>query len=150
MWPCDIICLLWNTQSDPITETVEKPRDTPIFEISNYSKYRRWNNWKRSGWDFQCTSTYLCSPRSRIFLFIWRRHHCLWKAAKFRSMISIHGLWTGRDFYRATPAVIVQQIREEFFTWWYKHQIWHGYCPRCALLENPDSHVKIQDGGHFF
>jgi hypothetical protein len=36
------------------------------------------------------------------FSLIWRRHHCRWRAAKFRAML---GLWAGRDLYRATPAV---------------------------------------------
>jgi hypothetical protein len=36
---------------------------------------------------------------------IWRRHHCRWKAAKFRPKIGAQGLWAGRDLYRATPAV---------------------------------------------
>jgi hypothetical protein len=36
---------------------------------------------------------------------IWRRHHCRWKAAKFRPMLGAQGLWAGRDLYLATPAV---------------------------------------------
>jgi hypothetical protein len=36
---------------------------------------------------------------------IWRRHHCRWRAAKFRPMLGTQGLWAGRDLYRATPAV---------------------------------------------
>jgi hypothetical protein len=36
---------------------------------------------------------------------IWRRHHCRWRAAKFRPMLGAQGLWAGRDLYRATPAV---------------------------------------------
>jgi hypothetical protein len=39
------------------------------------------------------------------FSLIWRRHHCRWRAAKFRSMVDAQGLWEGRDFYRATTAV---------------------------------------------
>jgi hypothetical protein len=38
------------------------------------------------------------------FLLIWRRHHCRWKAAKFRPMLGAQGLLAGRDLYRATPA----------------------------------------------
>jgi hypothetical protein len=37
--------------------------------------------------------------------FIWRRHHCRWRAAKFRPMLGAQGLWAGRDLYRATPAL---------------------------------------------
>jgi hypothetical protein len=36
---------------------------------------------------------------------IWRRHHCRWRAAKFRPMLGAQGIWAGRDLYRATPAV---------------------------------------------
>jgi hypothetical protein len=39
------------------------------------------------------------------FSLIWRRHHCRWRAAKFRPMLGAEGLWAGRDLYRATPAV---------------------------------------------
>jgi hypothetical protein len=39
------------------------------------------------------------------FSFIWRLHHCWWRAAKFRPMFGAQGLWAGRDLYRATPAV---------------------------------------------
>jgi hypothetical protein len=39
------------------------------------------------------------------FSLIWRRHHCLWRAAKLRPMLGAQGLWAGRDLYRATPAV---------------------------------------------
>jgi hypothetical protein len=43
-------------------------------------------------------------PLKKISL-IWRRHHCRWRAAKFRPMLGAKGLWAGRDLYRATPAV---------------------------------------------
>jgi hypothetical protein len=39
------------------------------------------------------------------FSLIWRRHHCRWRAAKCRPMLSAQGLWAGRDLYRATPTV---------------------------------------------
>jgi hypothetical protein len=39
------------------------------------------------------------------FSLIWRRHHCRWRAAKFRPMLGAQGLWAGRDLYRTTPAV---------------------------------------------
>jgi hypothetical protein len=39
------------------------------------------------------------------FSLTWRRPHCRWRAAKFRPMLGAQGLWTGRDLYRATPAV---------------------------------------------
>jgi hypothetical protein len=39
------------------------------------------------------------------FSLTWRRHHCRWRAPKFRPMLGAQGLWAGRDLYRATPAV---------------------------------------------
>jgi hypothetical protein len=36
----------------------------------------------------------------------WRRHHCRWRAAKFRPMLGAQGFWAGRDLYRSTPPVI--------------------------------------------
>jgi hypothetical protein len=39
------------------------------------------------------------------FSLIWRRHHCRWRAAKFRPKLCAQGLWAGRDLYRVTPAV---------------------------------------------
>jgi hypothetical protein len=39
------------------------------------------------------------------FSLIWRRHHCRWRAAEFRPMLGVQGLWAGRDLYRARPAV---------------------------------------------
>jgi hypothetical protein len=38
-------------------------------------------------------------------LLTWRRHHCRWRAAKFRPMLGALCLWAGRDLYRAIPAV---------------------------------------------
>jgi hypothetical protein len=43
-------------------------------------------------------------PLKNISL-IWRRHHCRWKAAKFRHMLGAQGLWARKDLNRATPAV---------------------------------------------
>jgi hypothetical protein len=37
------------------------------------------------------------------FSLIWRRHHCRWRAAKFRPMLGTQDLWAERDLYRATP-----------------------------------------------
>jgi hypothetical protein len=39
----------------------------------------------------------------KSFSLLWKRHHCRWRAAKFRSMLGAQGLWAGRDLYRATP-----------------------------------------------
>jgi hypothetical protein len=35
----------------------------------------------------------------------WRRHHCRWRAAKFRPMLGAQGIRAGRELYRVTPAV---------------------------------------------
>ena len=40
-------------------------------------------------------------------LLMWRRHHYRWRTAKFRHMLGIQGLWTGRDLYHATSAVTI-------------------------------------------
>jgi hypothetical protein len=45
------------------------------------------------------------------FSLVWRRHHCRWRAAKFRPMLGAQGLWAGRDlccdtgprFFRSHP-----------------------------------------------
>jgi hypothetical protein len=39
------------------------------------------------------------------FSLLWRRHHCRWRAAKFRPMLGSQGLWAGRNLYRATLTV---------------------------------------------
>jgi hypothetical protein len=39
------------------------------------------------------------------FSLIWKRHHCQWRAAKFKPMLGAQSLWAGRVLYRATPAV---------------------------------------------
>jgi hypothetical protein len=54
------------------------------------------------GWLIHYLGFYV--PLKNISL-IWRRHHCQWRAAKFRPMLGAHGLWAGRDLYRATRAV---------------------------------------------
>jgi hypothetical protein len=37
------------------------------------------------------------------FSLIWRRHHCRWRAAKFRPLLGAQVLWAGRDLYSDTP-----------------------------------------------
>ena len=44
-------------------------------------------------------------PLKNISLYIWRRHHYRWRAAKFRHILGAQGLWAGRGLYRVTPAV---------------------------------------------
>jgi hypothetical protein len=94
-----------------------------IFQKSDIFSFS-WNcvygpfKWLRGFW--YCLITYDCSiaklPLSWIdyLLFyvplrnlslIWRRHHYLWRAAKFRPMLGAQGLWAGTDLYHATPAV---------------------------------------------
>jgi hypothetical protein len=43
----------------------------------------------------------------KTFSLLWRRNHCRWRAATClgRSMLGAHGLWAGRDLYRATSVV---------------------------------------------
>jgi hypothetical protein len=40
-------------------------------------------------------------PLKNISL-IWRRHHCRWRAAEFRPMLSSKGPWAGRNLYSLT------------------------------------------------
>ena len=68
-----------------------------------------WNNFFTIQWNIRSEDwliDYLVFyvPLKNISL-IWRRHHCRWRAAKFRPMLGAQGLWAGRDLYRATPAV---------------------------------------------
>jgi hypothetical protein len=53
-------------------------------------------------WDWLIDYLLFYVPLKNISL-IWRRHHCRWRAAKFRPMLGAQGLWAGRDLYRATP-----------------------------------------------
>jgi hypothetical protein len=46
-----------------------------------------------------------CNTLRMLVSLMWRRHHCRWRAAKFRPMLGTQGLWAGRNIYRATPAV---------------------------------------------
>jgi hypothetical protein len=39
------------------------------------------------------------------FSLRWRRHHCWWRAEKFRPLLGAQGLWAGKYLYRATPTV---------------------------------------------
>jgi hypothetical protein len=49
-------------------------------------------------------------PAQEYFIYIWRRHHRRWRAAKFRPMLVAQGLWAGRDLYRPTPAVTWEPV----------------------------------------
>jgi hypothetical protein len=83
--------------------------DYPSFEEdldlhSHHAKYvcTKFDcNWP-AGWLIDYLRFYV--PLKNISL-IWRRHHCRWRAAKFRPMLGAQGLWAGRDLYCATPAV---------------------------------------------
>jgi hypothetical protein len=62
--------------------------------------------WRGSGPSFDWLLNYLWFYIPlKNFSLIWRRHHCLWRATKFRPMLGAQGLWAGRDLYRATSAV---------------------------------------------
>jgi hypothetical protein len=64
------------------------------------SKWRQWQKW--FGQD-KLYSLRFYVPLKNISP-IWRRHHCRWRAAKFRPMLDAQGHWAGRDLYCATPA----------------------------------------------
>jgi hypothetical protein len=71
----------------------------PVYLISNKGA---WGVWPVSRGLIDYLLLYV--PLKNCSL-IWRRHHCRWRAAKFRPMLSAQGLWAGRDLYRATPSV---------------------------------------------
>jgi hypothetical protein len=54
------------------------------------------------GWLINCLLFYF---PLKNFSLIWRRHHCRWRAAKFRPLLGAQGLWAGRDLYRTIPTV---------------------------------------------
>jgi hypothetical protein len=56
------------------------------------------------------------------FSLIWGRHHCWWRAAKFRPMLGAHGLWAGGIF-------IVP------------HLLWHGTSVFLVSSEGPSHSV---------
>ena len=43
-------------------------------------------------------------PLKIYISFIWRRHHCWRRTAKFRLLLDVHGLWSMMDFCRSTHA----------------------------------------------
>jgi hypothetical protein len=51
-------------------------------------------------WRFVCL--FVLAARA-IFQLSDGCHHYRWQGCKFRPMLGAQGLWTGRDFYRATP-----------------------------------------------
>jgi hypothetical protein len=48
---------------------------------------------------------FLVYVQLKKFSLIWRRHHCRWRAAKIRPMLSTQGLWAGRYLYCTTVVV---------------------------------------------
>ena len=71
-------------------------------ETKNLNRNAAANGDKNNDWLIDYLLFYV--PLKNISL-IWRRHHCRWRAAKFRPMLGAQGLWAGRDLYRATPTV---------------------------------------------
>jgi hypothetical protein len=61
------------------------------------------------------------------FTLIWRCHHYRWRAAKFRTMLSVQGLWAGRGLYRTTPVVTWDLIFSGFIwrTAPFSRLLWH-------------------------
>jgi hypothetical protein len=68
-----------------------------------------WRSWShRVDWfpfDWLIDWVFTVLRPAQEFSLIWRRHHCRWRAAKFRHMLGAQGLWAGRDLYRARPTV---------------------------------------------
>jgi hypothetical protein len=89
---------------------------TIVYFISNHEWHIACDgSWNDLNVLFDCralreTKTWLidslrCYVPLKNISLIWRRHHCRWRAAKFRPMLGAQGLWAGRDLYRATPTV---------------------------------------------
>ena len=84
-------------------------------------------------WLIDCLRFYV--PLKNIS-FIWRRHHCRWRAAKFRPMLGAQGLWAGMDLYRATPAV----TRDLGFSGLIRRTPLTTYEGMWVIYSNPDPH----------
>jgi hypothetical protein len=56
-----------------------------------------------------------CVPLKNVSL-VWRRHHCQWRAAKYRPMLGALCLWAGRYFYHAMP-VVTRDLGFSLFIW---------------------------------
>jgi hypothetical protein len=72
-----------------------------LYSFHNFSHFQLF--WPEYHWrDLSSRNAHLVHQnRYRIsFYIIWRRHHCWWRASKFRPMLGAEGLWTGRDLYR--------------------------------------------------
>jgi hypothetical protein len=80
------------------TCTIEKYVVAKICSI--YTFFCNVNTSRKYDWLIDYARFYV--PPKKLPL-IWRRHHCRWRAAKFRPMLGTQGLWAGRDLYRATP-----------------------------------------------
>jgi hypothetical protein len=85
----------------PLNKMAYINRQTCVFHKS-CKKFKSTNRANTGHWN-DCI--YGFTSRLRIFHLYGRRHHCRWRAAKFRPMLGAQGLWAGRDLYRATFAV---------------------------------------------
>jgi hypothetical protein len=91
---------IWKKQN--ITKTSYP--ELQIYWSSNWWKLKLWWNNKHVLVLLKCDYLRFYFPLKN-FSLIWRRHHCRWRAAKVRPMLSAQGLWAGRDLYRAIPTV---------------------------------------------
>jgi hypothetical protein len=89
-------------------------------------------------------------PLKNISLIhVWGRHHYRWRAAKFRPMLDAHGLWAGRDLYRATLSDFsVNMVAFSFYwgKWEHKytiHTIHLGRDHRPSARNKTFSHTQI-------
>jgi hypothetical protein len=96
VYPLNIPCPSTTIQHHCFTRGLECHQQSLQTGISNQVFIRVSKDWLNIHGFTSC---------SRIFSLKWRRHHCRWRAAKFRPMFGAQGLWAGRDLYRVTPAV---------------------------------------------
>jgi hypothetical protein len=73
-----------------------------ISRSGNRSNLQSISMYPERHWLIDCLQFYV---PLKNFSLIWRRHHCRWRAAKFRPMLGAQGLWAGRNLYCDTPAV---------------------------------------------
>jgi hypothetical protein len=73
-------------------KNTEKTKPKKISELVPWGRF----------WLIDWLFTLLRPAHEYYFSLIWRRHHCRWRAAKFRPMLSTKGHWAERDPHAVT------------------------------------------------
>ena len=85
-----------------ISSAICSKHSNPYVSISLGILYFQIFWFVKTNTSFVCLFTIL--RLTQEFSLIRGRHHCQWRAAKFRPMLGVQGLWARRDLYRVTPA----------------------------------------------